>query len=131
MAEGRSYTFEEARALIPEIRAVLLQLAIEKRSFDEALRELHAGHTEHAAAGGSHAGVEDRDARLARVGEGIRGLLALLEARGVKVRDLETGLVDIPTERDGAPAWLCWRLADAELGFWHSTTEGFANRRPW
>lgn len=131
MAEGRSYTFEEARALIPEIRAVLLQLAIEKRSFDAALRELHAGHTQHAVAGGSHAAVEDRDARLSQVGEGIRGLLALLEARGVKVRDLETGLVDIPTERDGAPAWLCWRLADAELGFWHSTTEGFANRRPW
>jgi hypothetical protein len=50
---------------------------------------------------------------------------------GVQVRDLERGLVDIPTERDGAPAWLCWQLSDAELAYWHSTTEGFASRKPW
>ncbi len=139
MTEPTSYTIEEARALVPQLRAVLLQLAVEKRRFDEALTALHVKHAEHGksaghpeqAAGVTHAEVEQREADLARVGEGIKGLLALLESLGVQVRDLESGLVDIPTRRDGAPAWLCWRLADAELGFWHSTTEGFASRKPW
>jgi hypothetical protein len=133
MSEEPSYTFDEARALIPQVRAVLLQLAIEKRRFDEALTALHAEHAAHAAAGadGSHVDVEQREAALAQVGEGIKGLLALLESLGVQVRDLDSGLVDIPTRRDGAPVWLCWRLSDADLAFWHSTSEGFANRKPW
>lgn len=138
MTEPTSYTIDEARALVPQLRAVLLQLAVEKRRFDEALTALHAKHAEHGKNGGNaqaggvtHAEVEQREAALAQVGEGIKGLLALLESLGVQVRDLESGLVDIPTRRDGAPAWLCWRLADAELGFWHSTTEGFASRKPW
>jgi hypothetical protein len=133
MTDQPRYTLEEARALIPQVRAVLLQLAVEKRRFDEALAALHAEHAAHAAAGtaASHSGVEDREAALAQVGEGIKGLLAVLESFGVQVRDLERGLVDIPTERDGAPAWLCWQLSDAELAYWHSTTEGFASRKPW
>ncbi len=133
MTDQPRYTLEEGRALIPQVRAVLLQLAIEKQRFDEALTALHAEHAAHAAAGAEapHTDVEDREAALAQVGEGIKGLLAVLESMGVQVRDLERGLVDIPTERDGAPAWLCWQLSDAELAYWHSTTEGFASRKPW
>jgi len=131
MSASPSYTFDEAQALVPQIRAILLQLAIEKRRFDDALTALHGEHAAHAERGGSHADVEEREAFLSQVGEGIRGLLAMLESMGVEVRDLESGLVDIPTVRDGAAAWLCWRLSDAELAYWHSTSEGFANRRPW
>lgn len=94
-----SYTVDQARDLLPVIRATLLQLAVERRRSDD-------GHEMHVA------------------------LLQHLESLGVVVRDLEAGLVDIPTTRDGERAWLCWRLADAELGFWHSTREGFAARRP-
>ncbi len=77
MPEEPSYTLDEARALIPQVRAVLLQLAIEKRRFDDALGALHAEHAAHATAGsnGSHADVEAREAALAQVGEGIKGLL--------------------------------------------------------
>lgn len=133
ITDQRTYDFDEARALVPQLRAVLLQLAVEKRRFDEALSALHAEHAEHAegAGAGSHEGVEQREAALAQVGEGIKGLLALLESMGVQVRDLDSGLVDIPGVRDGEPVWLCWRLADAELGYWHSRSEGFANRKPW
>lgn len=124
-----TYTLDEARALIPQVRAILIQLAVEKRRFDDALEALHE---QHATNGGApHDEVDRREAALAEVGEGIKGLLAHLESMGVVVRDLESGLVDIPGERDGTEVWLCWRLGDPELGFWHSTSEGFANRKPW
>ncbi|HLY35185.1 MAG TPA: DUF2203 domain-containing protein [Candidatus Limnocylindria bacterium] len=129
MGERPSYSLDEARALVPQLRAILLQLAVEKRRFDDALASLHAEHRGNG--GGPHAEVDRREAELAEVGEGIKGLLAHLETMGVQVRDLESGLVDIPGERDGAPVWLCWRLGDPELAFWHSTSEGFANRKPW
>jgi hypothetical protein len=129
MGERPNYSLDEARALVPQLRAILLQLAVEKRRFDDALASLHAGHSGNG--GGPHADVDRREAALAEVGEGIKGLLAHLETMGVQVRDLESGLVDIPGEREGEAIWLCWRLGDPELAFWHSTSEGFANRKPW
>jgi len=131
------YTLDEANDLVPQLRAVLLQLAVEKRRFDAGLGILHALHggngSDGDANGGhrSHAESDHREAELTEIGEGIKSLLAHLEGMGVEVRDLDEGLVDIPTERDGEPAWFCWRLADTSVGFWHSTREGFANRKPW
>jgi len=135
--ERQRYTFDEANALVPQLRAVLLQLAVEKRRFDAALATLHALHGGDGADGGGsarsrpHAESDRREAELTEIGEGIKILLAHLEGMGVEVRDLDEGLVDIPTERDGEPIWFCWRLSDTSVGFWHSTREGFANRKPW
>lgn len=95
----RFYTVEEARALIPQVRAVLLQLAIERR-------------------------------RSGDLTENLEALVDHLTGMGVVLRDLESGLVDFPTVRDGEAAWLCWRLADPDLAFWHTRREGFASRRP-
>jgi hypothetical protein len=60
----------------------------------------------------------------------LRALLEFLDSHGVVLRDVKTGLVDFPTIREGEPAWLCWRLEDPDLAFWHTTREGFASRRP-
>ena len=95
----RFYTVEEARALLPQVRAVLLQLAVERVRADEA-------NAANALA-----------------------LLEHLNELGVVLRDLDAGLVDFPTIRDGEPAWLCWRLDDPELAHWHTTREGYASRR--
>ena len=59
----------------------------------------------------------------------LRSLLEFLDSMGIVLRDAETGLVDFPTIRDGEPAWLCWRLEDPDLAYWHTTREGFASRR--
>lgn len=60
----------------------------------------------------------------------VHALLSHLESLGIVVRDLEEGLVDFPTLRDGERAWLCWKLSDGQLDYWHSTREGFASRQP-
>lgn len=99
MQHQRVYTVDEARALLPEVRAILLQLAVERRQPDPSP-------------------------------EAMRALLEHLTSLGVVLRDLEHGLVDFPTLRDGEPAWLCWRLSDPELAWWHTTREGFSSRRP-
>lgn len=69
-----------------------------------------------------------------RSGEGdqttLHALLSHLDELGVVLRDLEEGLVDIPTLRDGQRAWLCWRLEDGDVGWWHTTREGYSSRRP-
>ena len=126
----RSYTVEEANALVPEVRAVLLQLAVEQRRLDAAHAEMHrrlaSDGDPDAAADASRS-----ETQVAEIGEGMKSLISHLEELGVQLRDPEMGLVDFPGERDGRPIWLCWRLADPEVAFWHGTDEGFATRRPW
>ena len=128
MDEDPTYTVDEARALLPVIRAALLQLAFQRRRADAAHDELHRamrndGRRDPAERARLEVSTEELNA-------GVRDLLDHLESLGVVVRDLDAGLVDIPTQRDGERAWLCWRLADPELGFWHSTREGYSTRRP-
>jgi hypothetical protein len=62
--------------------------------------------------------------------EAMQALLEHVNSLGIVVRDLEEGLVDFPTIRDGRRAWLCWKLSDADLEYWHTTREGFASRQP-
>jgi hypothetical protein len=99
VTEPRSYSLEEARALVPEVRAVLLQLALLVRRGNGAQDDIEA-------------------------------LLEHLGSLGVQLRDLQQGLVDFPSQRDGRPIWLCWRLSDPELAHWHGTDEGFSSRKP-
>ncbi len=125
-----SYTVEEARELLPSIRSVLLQLATERHRYAAA----HAAMHDQMRGNGdpAHGGEELRrqGAISTRIQEGMDALIAHLESLGIQLRDLDNGLVDIPTLRDGQPAWFCWRLADRELAFWHTTREGFASRKP-
>ena len=121
-----TYTIDEARALLPQIRATLLQLAIERRRADAAHGELHRGLRSRAG----QAEQSRLEASTEELGARVRDLIDHLESLGIAIRDLETGLVDIPTLRDGHKAWLCWRLADPQLAFWHTTREGFSTRKP-
>ena len=129
-AQRRSYTIEEANALIPQVRAVLLQLAVEQRRMESAHADMHR----HLAGNGDPSSAKEADRlerEAAEIAEGMRHLAGMLDAMGVQLRDPEMGLVDFPGERDGRAVWLCWRLADPAVAFWHGTDEGYATRKPW
>jgi len=128
MDDDPIYTVEEAHALLPLIRGTLLQLAVERRRADEAHDQLH--HRLRHDGNGGPAAQARLEATTATLQTRVRDLLDHLESLGVVVRDLDAGLVDIPTLRDGERAWLCWRLSDPELGYWHTTREGFGTRHP-
>ncbi len=128
METDPTYTVDEARTLLPQVRGTLLQLAIERRRADTAHAELHGRLR--AAGDGAAPGSEELEATTSELRARVRDLLDHLESLGVVVRDLDAGLVDIPTVRDGELAWLCWRLSDPELAWWHTTSEGFSSRRP-
>ncbi len=53
-----------------------------------------------------------------------------IDGLGVILRDPDSGLVDFASERDGEPVYLCWRLGEARIGFWHPRDTGFMGRLP-
>ena len=58
------------------------------------------------------------------------GAIGEVQAMGVLVKDLDTGLVDFPATRDGEDILLCWQLGEDEVAYWHGLEDGYAGRQP-
>ena len=56
--------------------------------------------------------------------------MAWLRSRNIELRDPATGLIDFPSEIEGEDAFLCWRLGEDAIDYWHTRDEGFDNRKP-
>ena len=120
------YTLAEATEILPNVRGVTRRLqetwlaaGPERRKFevaqssDQSPVDVSLAHQAFVAA------LWD-----------VQPLAAWLRSRGIVLRDLSTGLVDFPSEIDGEEAFLCWRLGEDEIGYWHGTDEGFGSRKP-
>ena len=118
----RRYTVEEANAELPELRDRLARMR-------EARQELlRAGERIRARVATDGGGVDGRDAfGSARV---LREHVIWLADRDILLRDPETGLADFPAEREGRAVYLCWRLGEDEVAWWHELDTGFIGRRP-
>ncbi|HET9050242.1 MAG TPA: DUF2203 domain-containing protein [Candidatus Dormibacteraeota bacterium] len=116
MADERLFSRAEAEALLPRLRPLL-----------EGIRE--AGDRMAAASrerGGNGGGGVARE--VMALGDELRAALLEVEELGIVLRDTSTGLVDFPALRDGAPVYLCWRLGEEGVGWWHPRDTGFAGR---
>lgn len=121
MSEDRLYTVEEANALLPYLAPTLVELR-EKYELAERARESVA----RAAAGNGWSHQRERwSVTMARVAE----LMERITEWGLELRDVATGLVDFPAVVHGEEAYLCWRLGEPEVAYYHSRTEGFGGRR--
>ena len=49
-----------------------------------------------------------------------------IQETGVVVKDLDVGLVDFPSMLEGEEIYLCWKLGEDHIDFWHGVDEGFS-----
>jgi hypothetical protein len=64
------------------------------------------------------------------VTEKVRDALDQIHAKGCLVKDLDSGLVDFPSVIKNEEVFLCWRLGEDRIRFYHRQDEGFAGRKP-
>ena len=119
---GKKYSVEEANALLPYLAPTLVEL---RDVYEEAAR-IRSTMARSAAGNGWSEKREKWSRKLGRVAE----LVARLQEWEVILRDVETGLVDFISERDGRTILLCWKLGEAEVTHWHSPEDGFEGRKP-
>jgi len=118
----RRFSVEEADAELEELRRRLPRLReARQRLIDTSERITAAVEID----GG---GVEGSD--WFRAQETLKADLLWLADRGILLRDADTGLVDFPAERDGERVFLCWRLGEDRVEWYHTEESGFAGRRP-
>jgi hypothetical protein len=97
----------------------------------ERLLELRAHIRRLGPAGRRPAADQDTDQHALRaLVEAASDTTEEIAALGCVIKDVELGLVDWPAWHDGRAVWLCWRLGEPEVGFWHDLDAGFAGRRP-
>lgn len=131
----RFYDIDAANALVPELAAVTERLR-EHRAELIALRdEAHARQAAGVPEGRTPEAAQDLEIR--RIDLRMRGIVDQMQAevmwlveRSIELRDIETGLLDLPALVAGRQVWLCWRLGEDRIGHWHELTAGFAGRRP-
>jgi hypothetical protein len=56
--------------------------------------------------------------------------LQAIHELGVLVKDMDIGLCDFPHLREGRVVYLCWKLGEDEIRWWHETTTGYKDRCP-
>ena len=121
MSERRLYSIAEANALLPHLAPTLVELREKYERAEIARREITVAA---AGNGGSH----QRD-ELNRVVARVDELIDRLREWDIELRDLSTGLVDFPSIVEGDDAFLCWRLGEPEVAWWHRPSEGFRGRK--
>jgi len=126
------FTLEEAEALLPQIREELLAMQACKLELDEL--RLTLDRAVRSSAGNGHIKDEDHLAGQRRRAEAlvdqINERLARINAWGVELKGIDEGLIDFPSERDGRIVYLCWRLGEDRIAWWHDIDAGFAGREP-
>jgi hypothetical protein len=118
----RVFTLEEANGALEELRSRLPRLREARQ------RVIDAGERIGAAVEVDGGGVAGTDWFQAQ--EDLKDELLWLADRGILLRDADTGLVDFPAERDGHRIFLCWRLGEDRVGWFHDGQAGFSGRKP-
>jgi hypothetical protein len=129
----RLFTLDEAQALLDDQVREQAERMVDLRT---ELRPLEKRWQKLVITVGSNGGglaPDDANELRERLQEGhdeLRELLQEIADLGVQVKDPDSGLLDFPSEVDGEPALLCWRVGEPRIAFWHSPEEGFAGRKP-
>jgi hypothetical protein len=129
----RTFTLDEAQTLLPILESLLKQAINGKKLIEEVDAELQETAHRVFLNGGTLVNVVHlarRKAEREKSIQRIKDAVAEIDATGVQVKDLDVGLLDFPCEVEGEIILLCWKLGEAKITHWHSTTEGFAGRKP-
>jgi hypothetical protein len=124
----KSFSPEEANATLPLLRAIvqdISSLAVAMRGRHERLMKLTGADDRRASA----AEIESLQTELEQAEETMHGYLQELDDLGVLLKDFVSGLIDFPARMNDHEVYLCWRLGEPEVGFWHEVDAGFAGRQ--
>jgi hypothetical protein len=65
-----------------------------------------------------------------QLAETLKSALHRILETGCLIKDLEVGLLDFPALINNEEVYLCWRLGEDRIRFYHRQDEGFAGRKP-
>jgi hypothetical protein len=129
---AKLFTLQQANATLPLVQAIVTDLARLARDVEERrqrLALLMAGRQ-----GKGHDVYRDEleqiETELEKDHDQLREYVRELQELGVEPKDPIVGLVDFPCMMDGRVVYLCWKLGEPRIEYWHEIEAGFAGRQP-
>jgi hypothetical protein len=134
MPEMRTFSLDEAQAMLPVLESLLRSSIEAKQKIEEIEAELQHVQERIFLDGGMLLDVKlwarrsaERDKALRKAKDAI----AEINSIGVQVKDLDMGLLDFPCKvESGEIVLLCWKLGETAITHWHGLEEGYAGRKP-
>lgn len=126
----RTFTLDEANRTLPLVSRVVRDVVEQYVALTPAQEELE----KHKGQESATPDLQGRIAELERAIEErvalINGYLVEINQVGCELKDFRTGLVDFPAWHDGRLVFLCWRLGEEQVAYWHEVRAGVRGRKP-
>jgi hypothetical protein len=126
------FTREGAERVLRDVEPLVREAIGLKTQFQEADEILKGIAREITMRGGMAVNREQmadtqrqRDSSVTR----LQAVMESIQEQGCLVKDLDTGLLDFPTLYNDREVYLCWRLGEQRIEFWHGVDEGFRGRK--
>ena len=131
--EPKYFSLTEAEHLRAQLEPVLIEAMESRRKLGEVEEHLNALAERIQRSGGLLVSYE-KTARMRldrnRSEETVRSALEQIQSTGCVVKDLDIGLLDFPARINNREVYLCWRLGEDRIRFYHAQDEGFSSRKP-
>jgi hypothetical protein len=128
----RTFTPDEANAALEHVRPLAEKMVEHRRVMLAAqAREEELGARVAGNGGGIEPGEPGRAEQTVEAeAQAIAKCIDEIHALGAQVKDIDTGLLDFPSLREGEEVLLCWRVGEDEIRYWHGLEDGFGGRQP-
>lgn len=131
--EPKIFTLTEAERTRREVEPLLIQAMDGHRkvsALDQGLTQL----TSRIMLAGGLLVPYEKTARLRlereQLAQVVQSAIEQIHATGCLVKDLDMGLLDFPALIDNEEVYLCWRMGEDRIRYYHRQREGFAARKP-
>ena len=129
----RFFSLPEAQQLLPEVEILLRQVIHQQQDHKEADTEL-TGIVQRIALSGGMIAPRERVEQLRRrkdaSARALKSTLEKIHELGCQVKDVNIGLIDFPTLYRNQEVYLCWKLGESDIAYWHHIEDGYRGRRP-
>jgi hypothetical protein len=129
----KTFTLDEAQSLLPVLDSLLKRAMEGRRAAQSVESELNELPQRIYLSGGMRVNSASVAKQRAEVEEHLKQVqesIAEIDAIGVQVKDLDSGLLDFPCRIDGQVVLLCWRMGERAIEHWHTIEAGFQGRQP-
>ena len=126
------FTLQQAQQLLPQVETAIREAIFLRSEYEDAESDLQKFYRRIMMLGGALVDRERFSMRKERLESGARRLkqsIEKIDSYGCLIKDLDIGLIDFPTLFRGNEVYLCWKLGETGIQFWHPIEEGFRGRR--
>ena len=129
---AKFFTLQQAEQLLPKVESAIRDAISLRSEYEDAEGELQRSSQRIMMLGGV---LVDRDQfsllknRRDSAAKRLKESIDTIHSYGCLIKDLDMGLIDFPTLYRGGEVYLCWKLGETEIHFWHGIDEGFRGRK--